>query len=37
MVALYDSRTQAEQAVNKLQKSGYGMKNRSIVWKDYHR
>lgn len=36
MVALYDSHTLAEQAVNKLQKSGYDMKKLSIVGKDYH-
>jgi uncharacterized membrane protein len=36
MVALYDSHQQAEEAVKKLQKSGYDMKRLSIVGKDYH-
>jgi uncharacterized membrane protein len=36
MVAIYDSHEEAEQAVKKLQQSGYDMKNLSIVGKDYH-
>lgn len=36
MVALYDSHDQAEQAVSKLQKEGFDMKQLSIVGKDYH-
>lgn len=36
MVALYDSHDQAENAVNKLQKGGFDMKQLSIVGKDYH-
>ncbi len=36
MVALYDNHDQAEQAVSKLQKSGFNMKQLSIVGKDYH-
>ncbi len=36
LVALYDSHQQAEEAVKKLQKSGYDMKKLSIVGKDYH-
>ncbi|WP_428659927.1 general stress protein [Runella sp.] len=36
IVALYDTHDEAEQAVRKLQKSGYDMKQISIVGKDYH-
>jgi uncharacterized membrane protein len=36
MVAIYNSHEEAEQAVKSLQKSGYNMKNLSIVGKDYH-
>lgn len=36
MVALYDTHQEAEQAVKKLQKSGFDMKQLSIVGKDYH-
>jgi uncharacterized membrane protein len=36
MVAMYNSHEEAEQAVKSLQKSGYNMKNLSIVGKDYH-
>lgn len=36
MVALYDTHEEAEQAVKKLQKSGFDMKQLSIVGKDYH-
>lgn len=36
MVALYDTHQDAEQAVKKLQKSGFDMKQLSIVGKDYH-
>lgn len=36
MVALYDSHDLAEQAVSKLQKGGFDMKQLSIVGKDYH-
>jgi uncharacterized membrane protein len=36
MVALYDTHEKAEQAVKKLQKSGFDMKQLSIVGKDYH-
>jgi uncharacterized membrane protein len=36
MVAMYSSHDEAENAVKKLQKSGYDMKNLSIVGKDYH-
>jgi uncharacterized membrane protein len=36
MVALYDTHEQAEQAVKKLQKSGFNMGKLSIVGKDYH-
>jgi uncharacterized membrane protein len=33
---MYNSHEEAEQAVKSLQKSGYNMKNLSIVGKDYH-
>ncbi len=36
MVAIYNTHEEAEQAVKKLQKNGYNMKNLSIVGKDYH-
>jgi len=36
VVAIYDSHSQAEEAVKSLQKSGVDMKKLSIVGKDYH-
>ena len=36
MVAIYDTHNQAEAAVKELQKSGYNMKQLSIVGQDYH-
>ncbi|MGA2860038.1 MAG: general stress protein [Candidatus Sulfotelmatobacter sp.] len=36
VVAIYDTHSQAEQAVKNLQKSGFDMKKLSIVGKDYH-
>ena len=36
VVAIYDSHTQAEEAVKELQRSGIDMKKLSIVGKDYH-
>ncbi|MFZ0888129.1 MAG: general stress protein [Candidatus Binataceae bacterium] len=36
VVAIYDTHTQAEEAVKNLQKSGFDMKKLSIVGKDYH-
>jgi uncharacterized membrane protein len=36
VVAIYDTHTQAEQAVKDLQKAGIDMKKLSIVGKDYH-
>ena len=36
VVAIYGTHTQAEEAVKELQKSGYDMKQMSIVGKDYH-
>lgn len=36
MVALYDTHEEAELAVRELQKSGYDMKQLSIVGQDYH-
>ena len=36
VVAIYDSHTQAEEAVKELQKSGFDMKKLSIVGRDYH-
>jgi len=36
VVALYDTHTEAEEAVKELQKSGFNMKKLSIVGKDYH-
>ena len=35
IVAIYDSHTQADEAVKELQKSGFDMKKLSIVGKDY--
>jgi uncharacterized membrane protein len=36
VVAIYDSHTQAEEAVKEIQKSGFDMKKLSIVGRDYH-
>ena len=36
VVAIFESHTQAEDAVRELQKSGFDMKKLSIVGKDYH-
>src|ERR1700688_1230150 len=36
VVAIYESHTQAEEAVKELQRSGFDMKKLSIVGKDYH-
>ncbi|MEI7582898.1 general stress protein [Runella sp.] len=36
MVALYDTHEEAEMAIRELQKSGYDMKQLSIVGQDYH-
>lgn len=36
MVAIYNSHEEAEEAVKRLQRSGFDMKNLSIVGKDYH-
>jgi uncharacterized membrane protein len=36
MVAIYDTHNEAEAAVKELQKSGYNMKQLSIVGQDYH-
>ena len=36
VVAIYETHTQAEEAVKELQKSGFDMKKMSIVGKDYH-
>ena len=36
VVAIYDSHSQAEEAVKELQRSGFDMKKLSIVGKDYH-
>jgi uncharacterized membrane protein len=36
VVAIYDTHTQAEEAVKELQKSGFDLKKMSIVGKDYH-
>jgi len=36
VVAIYDTHSQAEEAVKELQRSGFGMKKLSIVGKDYH-
>jgi hypothetical protein len=36
VVAIYESHSQAEEAVKELQRSGFDMKKMSIVGKDYH-
>jgi hypothetical protein len=36
IVAIYDTHSQAEEAVKNLQKSGFDMKKLSIIGKDYH-
>ncbi len=36
VVAIYDTHSQAEEAVKELQRSGFDMKKMSIVGKDYH-
>ena len=36
VVAIYETHTQAEEAVKELQRSGFDMKQMSIVGKDYH-
>ncbi len=36
VVAVYESHSQAEEAVRELQKAGFDMKKMSIVGKDYH-
>jgi uncharacterized membrane protein len=36
VVAIYNSHNKAEAAIKELQKSGFAMKNLSIVGKDYH-
>src|ERR1700678_1918762 len=36
VVAIYQTHSQAEEAVKELQKSGFDMKKMSIVGKDYH-
>ncbi len=36
VVAVYETHTQAEEALKELQRSGYDMKKLSIVGKDYH-
>jgi uncharacterized membrane protein len=36
VVAIYDTHSQAEEAVKELQRSGFDMKQMSIVGKDYH-
>jgi len=36
VVAIYDSHSQAEEALKELQKAGFDMKKLSIVGKDYH-
>ena len=36
MVAIYNTHTQAEEAIKTLQKSGFDMKRLSIVGRDYH-
>ena len=36
IVAIYGTHSQAEEAVKELQRSGFDMKNMSIVGKDYH-
>src|ERR1700691_1625141 len=36
VVAIYENHTQAEEAVKELQRSGFDMKQMSIVGRDYH-
>jgi len=36
VIAIYDTHSQAEEAVKELQRSGFDMKKMSIVGKDYH-
>jgi hypothetical protein len=36
VVAIYNSHTEAEEAVKELEKSGFDMKKLSIIGKDYH-
>src|ERR1035438_4137158 len=36
VVAIYETHTQADEAVKELQRSGFDMKKMSIVGKDYH-
>ena len=36
VIAVYESHSSAEEAVNELQKSGFDMKKLSVVGKDYH-
>jgi len=36
VVAIYDSHSQAEEALKELQRSGFDMKKLSIIGKDYH-
>lgn len=36
VVAVYETHSEAEEAVKELQRSGYDMKKMSIVGKDYH-
>ena len=36
VVAIYDTHSQADEAVKELQRSGFDMKKMSIVGKDYH-
>src|SRR5664280_426699 len=36
VVAIYETHTQAEEAVKELQRSGFDMKKMAIVGKDYH-
>jgi len=36
MVAIYNTHTEAESAVNELQRSGFDIKKLSIVGKEYH-
>lgn len=36
VIAIYNTHTEAEEAVKKLQKAGFDMKKLSIIGKDYH-
>jgi len=36
VVAIYNTHTEAEEAVKELEKSGFDMKKLSIIGKDYH-